>query len=75
VPGVPDFNEVSERARPAPLYPPTVAGWAGGRSWITPGLLIERGNFALDVVFPDINSSPEDRYPSYSDRRRDPRGA
>jgi hypothetical protein len=43
-----------------------VAGWAGGRSWITPGLLILRGNFALDVVFPDISFLPEDRYPSYS---------
>ena len=25
------------------FFPPTVAGWAGGQSWITPGLLLERG--------------------------------
>lgn len=66
LPGVPDFNEVSSALGQRLLYPPTVAGWAGGRSWITPGLLILRGNFALDVVFPDISFLPEDRYPSYS---------
>ena len=26
------------------LNPPSVAGWAGGKAWITPGLLIARGN-------------------------------
>ena len=38
-----------------------MAGWAGGRTWITPGLLLERGNFARDVLFPDINFIPPDR--------------
>ena len=38
------------------------AGWAGGRSWMTPGLLLERGNFARDVLFPDINFVPPDRF-------------
>jgi len=33
-----------------------LAGWAGGQSWITPGLLLERGNFARDILFPDISS-------------------
>ncbi|MEI7932511.1 MAG: DUF1800 family protein, partial [Alphaproteobacteria bacterium] len=42
--------------------PPTVAGWPDGRSWITPGLLLERGNFARDVLFPDIAFIPGDRY-------------
>src|SRR4029077_4064287 len=32
----------------------TVAGWAQGRSWITPGILLARGNFAREVLFPDI---------------------
>src|SRR5690606_41952065 len=36
------------------LYPPTVAGWGEGRSWITPGLLYERANFAREVMFPNI---------------------
>ena len=43
--------------------PPLVAGWAHGKSWITPGLLVERGNFARDVLFPDITFIPPDRYP------------
>ncbi|MGR8920831.1 MAG: DUF1800 family protein, partial [Gammaproteobacteria bacterium] len=43
----------------------TVAGWSYGRSWITPSLLIERGNFALDLAFPDIAFIPQDRYPVY----------
>jgi len=62
VPGVPDFNQVTTALGQHLLQPPTVAGWAQGRSWITPGLLIERGNFARDVLFPDINFIPPDRY-------------
>ena len=63
VPGNPDFNTVTARLGQRLMHPPTVAGWSGGRSWITPGLLFERGNFVLDVVFPDIAFIPPDRYP------------
>lgn len=63
VPGVPDFHETSAALGQLLFWPPTVAGWAHGRSWITPGLLIERGNFARDVVFPDIAFIPPDRHP------------
>lgn len=63
VPGVPDFNEVTEALGQKLFYPPTVAGWANGKSWITPGLLLTRGNFAYDTLFPDINFLPPDRYP------------
>jgi hypothetical protein len=62
VPGVPDFNVVTSGLGQQLFSPPTVAGWAGGRSWVTPGLLLERGNFARDVLFPDINFLPPDRY-------------
>ena len=65
VPGVPDFNDVTSTLGQQLFRPPTVAGWAQGRSWITPGLLLERGNFARDVVFPDITFLPSDRYPVY----------
>ena len=58
VPGVPDFNDVTGALGQRLLYPPTVAGWAYGRSWITPGLLIERGNFVKDVLFPDFMAMP-----------------
>ena len=61
VPGVPDFNQATSSLGQTLFRPPTVAGWAGGRSWITPGLLLERGNFARDVLFPDINFVPPDR--------------
>ena len=61
VPGVPDFNQATSALGQTLFRPPTVAGWAGGRSWITPGLLLERGNFARDVLFPDINFIPSDR--------------
>jgi len=65
VPGVPDFNVVTGALGQRLLHPPTVAGWSQGRSWITPSLLFERGNFVLDVVFPDIAFVPPDRYPNY----------
>tara|TARA_R110001592_G_scaffold34593_5_gene118813 strand:- start:1764 stop:3578 length:1815 start_codon:yes stop_codon:yes gene_type:complete len=61
VPGVPDFNLATGALGQSLFRPPTVAGWAGGRTWITPGLLLERGNFARDVLFPDINFIPPDR--------------
>ncbi len=64
IPGVPDFNETTAALGQRLMHPPTVAGWAQGRSWITPGLLLERGNFALDVALPDINYIPGDRYPA-----------
>ena len=64
VPGVPDFNVVTGSLGQRLMHPPTVAGWGQGRSWLTPSLLFERGNFVLDIVFPDIAFMPPDRYPS-----------
>lgn len=68
-PGVPDFNRATGSLGQTLLRPPTVAGWADGQSWITPGLLLERGNFARDVLFPDINFIPTDRYNPSSEIR------
>src|SRR5580704_18114159 len=62
VPGVPDFNSARGALGQLLFSAPTVAGWAQGQSWITPGLLLERGDFARDVLFPDINFLPPDRY-------------
>jgi hypothetical protein len=70
VPGVPDFNSATGALGQRLFAPPTVAGWAQGRSWITPGLLLERGNFARDVLFPDINFIPPDRYNFAGDIRQ-----
>ncbi len=65
IPGSPDFNLVTGALGQRLMHPPTVAGWSYGKSWITPSLLIERGNFALDLMFPDIEFIPQDRYPVY----------
>src|SRR5262249_38688624 len=69
VPGVPDFNVATGTLGQRLFSPPTVAGWSEGRSWITPGLLLERGNFVRDVLFPDINFIPPDRANPSSDVR------
>jgi len=54
VPGVPDFNQSTIAMGQHLLNPPSVAGWAGGKAWITPGLLIARGNVAREVLVPDM---------------------
>ncbi len=54
LPGVPDFNATSGELGQVLLNPPTVAGWAQGRAWITPATLLARGNFARQVMFPDM---------------------
>ena len=64
VPGVPDFNQATAALGQQLLSPPTVAGWNSGQSWVTPGLLLERANFARDVLFPTISFIPPDRYGS-----------
>jgi hypothetical protein len=70
VPGVPDFNSATAALGQQLFAPPTVAGWAGGQSWITPGLLLERANFARDILFPDISFLPPDRYTGGGEVRR-----
>ncbi len=70
VPGVPDFNSATSALGQQLFSPPTVAGWAGGQSWITPGLLLERANFARDILFPDISFLPPDRYTGGGEVRR-----
>ena len=70
IPGVPDFNQATSALGQQLFSPPTVAGWAGGQSWITPGLLLERGNLARDILFPDISFLPPDRYTGGGEVRR-----
>jgi hypothetical protein len=69
IPGVPDFNSITAALGQQLFSPPTVAGWPGGQSWITPGLLLERGNFVRDVLFPDIGFLPPDRFTGGEVRR------
>ena len=70
VPGAPDFHIVTGALGQQLFSPPTVAGWAQGQAWITPGLLLERANFARDVLFPEISFLPPDRYTGGGEVRR-----
>ena len=54
VPGVPDFNVTTIALGQHLLNPPSVAGWAQGKSWITPALIQERGNVAFEFLFPNV---------------------
>ena len=51
-PTVPDFNLLTGRLGQSLFYPPNVAGWAGGRTWITPATLLDRGNSMHGVIWP-----------------------
>lgn len=67
VPGVPDFNQSTIAMGQHLLNPPSVAGWAGGKAWITPGLLIARGNVARDVLIPDMTGFRDWNFSAGSD--------
>jgi hypothetical protein len=67
VPGVPDFNQSTIAMGQHLLNPPSVAGWAGGKAWITPGLLIARGNVARDVLIPDMTGFRDWNFTAGSD--------
>ncbi len=67
LPTVPDFNRLTGGLGQALFYPPNVAGWAGGRTWITPSALLERGNVMRSVLFPpklEDYGRPDRRMPS-----------
>jgi hypothetical protein len=67
IPGVPDFNQATIAMGQHLLNPPSVAGWAGGAAWLTPGLLIARGNVARDVLIPDITGFRDWNFSAGSD--------
>jgi len=56
VPGIPDFTTTTENLGQHLFFPPNVAGWAGGQTWINPATLYIRGNFAYGLLFPDPDS-------------------
>ena len=65
-PTVPDFNALTGRMGQMLYYPPNVAGWSGGRTWITPATLLERGNAMRGIVFPpdfEAYGRPDRRLP------------
>ncbi len=56
LPTIPDFNRLTAGLGQTLFNPPNVAGWAGGRTWITPATLLQRGNLFRDVLYPDADS-------------------
>jgi hypothetical protein len=70
VPTIPDFGRMTAVLGQSLFDPPNVAGWAGGRTWITPATLLQRGNLFRDVMFPDVKGfRPPDRVMSATDTR------
>jgi uncharacterized protein (DUF1800 family) len=70
VPTIPDFGRMTVGLGQSLFNPPNVAGWAGGRTWITPATLLQRGNMFRDVVAPDVSGfRPPDRAMSPTDQR------
>jgi hypothetical protein len=70
VPTIPDFGRMTSSLGQSLFDPPNVAGWAGGRTWITPSTLLERGNLLRGVLFPDVKAfRPPDRSLSATDSR------
>ena len=56
LPTIPDFGRLTGALGQTLFDPPNVAGWAGGRTWITPATLMQRGNLFRDVLFADPKS-------------------
>ena len=56
IPGAPDFTETSRNLGQALFFPPNVAGWPEGKSWINPATLLARGNFVHGLLFPDARA-------------------
>jgi uncharacterized protein (DUF1800 family) len=70
IPTIPDFGRMTGGLGQSLFDPPNVAGWAGGRTWITPSTLLQRGNLFRDVLFPDVKGfRPPDRAMSPTDTR------
>jgi hypothetical protein len=56
LPTIPDFGRLTGALGQTLFDPPNVAGWAGGRTWITPATLMQRGNLFRDVLFADAKA-------------------
>jgi hypothetical protein len=70
MPSIPDFGRMTSSLGQSLFDPPNVAGWAGGRTWITPSTLFNRGNLFRSVLFPDVKGfRAPDRAMSATDAR------
>ena len=62
IPGTPYFTPAMAGLGQSLGNPPNVKGWDGGRAWINPSTLLQRGNLMRHLLFPDEAS---DQYPRY----------
>ena len=69
--GIPDLYVVSRELGQILLNPPTVAGWAQGRAWITPGQLLGARQFRPRRA---VSRHPEFHRPELQSGRRDQAG-
>jgi hypothetical protein len=70
IPTIPDFGRMTASLGQSLFDPPNVAGWAAGRTWITPATLLHRGNLFREVLFADVKGfRPPDRSMSATDAR------
>jgi len=53
IPTRPDFARSTAKLGQDMFSPPNVKGWDGGRAWITPATLIQRGTILRYILFPD----------------------
>ena len=53
IPGAPYFPTITANLGQSLGNPPNVKGWDGGRSWINPSTMLQRANFARQVLFPE----------------------
>ncbi len=56
VPGIPDYRTTTIFLGQEMFHPPNVAGWEGGAAWVNPATMLARGNFARDVLLPDVDN-------------------
>ena len=65
LPTIPDFGRLTGALGQTLFDPPNVAGWAGGRTWITPATLLQRGNLFREVLFPTpaASAAPDRQMP------------
>ncbi len=62
VPGIPDYTDTTQTLGQVLFFPPNVAGWPAGRSWLNPATLLARGNYVHTLLFPNPASYiPPDR--------------
>ena len=51
-PGLPNFTELCASLGQEIGDPPNVKGWDGGRAWLNPSTMLQRANFARQLLFP-----------------------